>query len=100
MRGGGGGTWGVATSVTYKAHPVVRPAVFAAIGSNLTLGRSDLETVLSKLASLAPDLADSGFSGVSLIDNSSITVLGFLMNGDIQKLQRGATPIVISYSLS
>ena len=100
VRGGGGGTWGVATSATYKAHPALRLPQFIASGSNLTLGRSDMETILTKLASLAPDLAELGFSGTFVMDNSSVSLAGYLVKGGIQKLQAGVSSSVIPFILS
>ena len=99
-RGGGGGTWGVATSATFKIHPVIRPSMLIARGTNLALGRSDMETILSKLASLAPDLAKLGFSGGFVMDSSTILFRGILAEGGLSKLRTGAIPALISCALS
>ena len=60
-----------------------------------------METILSKLASLAPDLSELGFSGTFYMSNSSVTLFGYLIEGGIQKFQTGTTtPIVIFHTLS
>ena len=97
VRGGGGGTWGVATSATYKAHPVIQPSVFTAFGVNLTLGRSELETIVSKLANLAPDLADLRIGGSISIDSSTIAILSILPQGGIQTLKTGRAPVMVLF---
>jgi FAD/FMN-containing dehydrogenase len=98
VRGGGGGTWGVATSATYKAYPVVQPSVFTAVGVNLTLERSELETILSKLATLAPDLADSRIGGSISLDNSLFAIISVLPQGGLQKLKSGMIHILFCTS--
>ena len=85
---------GVATSATYKAHPVVKPSVFTAVGVNLALGRNELEIIVANLASIAPDLADSGIAGSVSIDNSTISILSVIPQGGLQKLQTGSRHIL------
>ncbi|KEP49952.1 FAD-binding domain protein [Rhizoctonia solani 123E] len=61
MRGGGGGTWGIALKVTYKTHP---PIGMAALG--FQINATDLQSA-TELAALTvksiPSLADAGIRG-------------------------------------
>jgi FAD/FMN-containing dehydrogenase len=100
VRGGGGGTWGVATSATYKTYPVIRPSTFVAGGFNLTLARDDIQTIISKLASIAPDLSKLGFSGFFTMDSSNLEFIGTLAEGGLPKLRTGTTPALVTCTLS
>lgn len=72
MRGGGGATFGIVVSVTYKARPPVSigAAAFTVIG-NRTLGFNDTRRIVTSLAAVAPSLGDLGVGGIFSTDSGS-----------------------------
>lgn len=63
IRGGGGGTYGVVTSATVKAHPMVNVSVQHVAIAPLTTNTSSLLDAITVLYSAYPDLNDAGYAG-------------------------------------
>jgi FAD/FMN-containing dehydrogenase len=61
LRGGGGGTWGVVTSATYKTHPFT-PLSSALLVANSTNVNST-QNLLAEIIRLTPSLIDQGYGG-------------------------------------
>ena len=61
LRGGGGGTWGIVTSVTYKSHPSTpfSGVLFDAYSTNVNSTRE----VLKEVIRLTPSLVEQGYGG-------------------------------------
>jgi FAD/FMN-containing dehydrogenase len=86
IRGGGPGTWGVVTSITYKAHPAV-PFAWVSIASNATSIDDNYELV-QRFIENAPYWADLGGGALISIFPKSITFLGIIPNATKEELKR------------
>ncbi|KAF9011812.1 hypothetical protein BDQ17DRAFT_1503458 [Cyathus striatus] len=73
LRGGGGGSWGVVTSVTYKTHETF-PMVMVRLASNFTSNKI-AKSVLEEYIKLLPDLANKGWGGYSALSNETFQAL-------------------------
>ncbi|KZP23477.1 FAD-binding domain-containing protein [Athelia psychrophila] len=92
IRGGGAGTWGVLTQVTYKAHPVV-PLHAAFIGKSNSSTQENAQ-LISALANITPNLHDMGVGSFMEIFPTKIIFFGLLPGGSLANFKAAFQPIV------
>lgn len=79
LRGGGGGTYGILTSVTYNTHPS-EPVVFVALEAPNITSPNITQSILSEFIRFHPTLTDLGWGGYSYITPVSFSFLGVAPN--------------------
>ncbi|ESK88031.1 fad binding domain-containing protein [Moniliophthora roreri MCA 2997] len=87
LRGGGGGTFGVVTSVTYRTHDLV-PLAGVFLLSNFTSSAVAKE-VASEFFRIQPGLADAGWGGYSGISNERL--IAFMISPNVSYADANAT---------
>jgi len=87
LRGGGGGTWGVVTSVTYKTHTST-PLSSALLLVNSTNANST-KNLLAEIIRLTPSLVEQGYGGYSGIIADRFQL--FLLSPNVTAEQTQAT---------
>ncbi|KAI6015297.1 hypothetical protein F5J12DRAFT_817299 [Pisolithus orientalis] len=74
LRGGGGGTYGIVTSVTYRTYQQL-PVVLYFMQANVT-NTTAMKELIGGMLRLQPDLTDDGWSGYGFFVNTSATFIG------------------------
>ena len=72
LRGGGGGTYGVITSTTYRTHAII-PFILAYLTSDFSTP-AIAQNVTTELIKLHPKLSDEGWGGYITLSNSSCSI--------------------------
>ena len=70
LRGGGGGTYGVVTSVTYRTYESL-PVAFYVFQANVT-NSAAMQKLIAGMLRFQPNLTDAGWGGDGAINNSSM----------------------------
>ena len=91
LRGGGGGTWGIVTSVTYKTHPST-PLSSASLFVNSTNANST-QNLLAEIIRLTPSLAEQGYGGYGSVSASQIIILFTSPNVTVEQTQATFLPL-------
>jgi hypothetical protein len=87
LRGGGGGTYGVLTSVTYQTHPSL-PISGSFFLSNIT-NTTSAKTLISEFVRINPSLSDAGWGGYGFF--SADALLTFMIAPNVSMEQANAT---------
>lgn len=87
LRGGGGGTYSIVTSVTYRTHPSVPlTAVFFSANSS---NNATINKLFTEFVRIHPDLSDAGFGGFSLTTLDGLQV--FYLATNVSQAQANQT---------
>lgn len=79
LRGGGGGTYGVITSVTYKTHPPTPVIAITLIAQNLDIPATT-QSLVSEFLRFQPTIADLGWGGYAFLLPGTFFFIGVAPN--------------------
>ena len=91
LRGGGGGTWGIVTSATYKTHPST-PLSSALLLANSTNANST-QNILAEIIRLTPSLVEHGYGGYCNIFAGQIRLSALSPNVTAEETQATFLPL-------
>ncbi|KAF7979249.1 hypothetical protein HWV62_42914, partial [Athelia sp. TMB] len=94
IRGGGAGTWGVLTQVTYKVRPLV-PLNAVSLGISNSTAQQNAQ-LISDIASITPKLHDMGVGSFMEVFPTEVIFFALLPGGSLADLQTAFKPITQS----
>ncbi|KAI6096140.1 hypothetical protein F5141DRAFT_1191117 [Pisolithus sp. B1] len=78
LRGGGGGTYGIVTSVTYRTYQQLPVAMYF-VQANVT-NTTVMKELIGRVIHLQPNLTDDGWGGYGSFGNDSMSFIGINPN--------------------
>ena len=91
LRGGGGGTWGVVTSVTCKTYPSTPfSSVFLLVDST---NANSTQNLLAEIIRLTPSLVEQGYGGYGSGTSAQIALLVMSPNVTAEQTQATFLPL-------
>ena len=92
LRGGGGGTFGVVVTVTYRTHDILPLTLFY---SNATFSSPEMaKTFVTEFIRIHPNLSDAGWGGYSSWSNLTFTSTYLALNISVAEANATMTPFI------